>query len=71
MSNAVAMLRQKAAACQRLADLAGAADPMRQALWLTRAEQWNELAAIAVKKANKARRLRNRQSADIATDNAE
>jgi hypothetical protein len=61
MNNEAAVLRLKAEACQRLADLAGATDPLRKALWLARADQWNALAAQAVKKANKARQPRNRQ----------
>ncbi len=64
MNNEAAVLRLKAEACQRLADLAGTADPIRKALWLTRGDQWTELAAKADKKANKKRRPRSRQSAD-------
>lgn len=57
-------LRLKAEACLRLADLAGADDAIRKAIWLRRADQWNELATKALRKANKERPLRNRQSAD-------
>lgn len=64
MNNEATVLHLKAAACQRLADLAGTADPTRKTFWLTRSDQWNALAAKAVKKANKARPPRNRQSAD-------
>jgi len=64
MNNEAVVLRLKAAACERLADLADATDPTRKNFWLTRADQWNELAVKAVRKANKKRRPKNRQSAD-------
>jgi hypothetical protein len=66
MHDEAAELRLKAEACRRLADLAGAADPVRKALWLTRADQWNELADKAAKKARKMGPRANRQSADTA-----
>ena len=50
MNNEAAVLRLKAEACQRLADLA-APDPTRKTFWLTRADQWNVLATKADKKA--------------------
>ena len=62
MHDEAAELRLKAEACRRLADLAAAADPVRKALWLTRADQWKELAAEAAKKS---RRRGNRQVAAI------
>jgi hypothetical protein len=43
MNNEAAVLRLKAEACQRLAELTGTTDPMRKALRLTRADQWNAL----------------------------
>lgn len=58
MHDEAAELRLKAEACRRLADLAAAADPVRKALWLTRADQWNELADKAAK------RSRRRKNAD-------
>ena len=64
MNNEAAALRLKAEACQRLADLA-APDPTRMTFWLTRADQWNELATKADKKARKIGPRRNGQSADI------
>ena len=63
MNNEAAVLRLKAEACQRLADLA-APDPTRKTFWLTRADQWNVLATKADKKARKIGPRRNRQSAD-------
>jgi len=65
MNNEAAALRLRAEACQRLADLAGPTDPIRKALWLTRADQWDVLATEAAKKARKIGPRRNRQSADI------
>jgi hypothetical protein len=51
MRDAAAELRLKAEACRRLADMAAAADdPVREALWLTRADHWEELAIDAAKK---------------------
>jgi hypothetical protein len=40
-----ALLRLKAEACRRLADTSE--DVMRQALWLDRADHWNQLAKKA------------------------
>jgi hypothetical protein len=43
-----AQLRLKAEACRRLADLAE--DAQRKALWIERADHWEQLAAKATKR---------------------
>jgi hypothetical protein len=45
MLDDLAQLRQKAEACRRLADIAE--DAQRKALWIERADHWEQLAAKA------------------------
>jgi hypothetical protein len=47
MANDPAEMRQKADACRMLANIAE--NPERKALWLNRADYWEELAVKAVK----------------------